>query len=366
MPRRDDPILLRKALSLWHMAAGHYPDVFVGWIGPALEKAAAVHERTPFDAILSYCPPETNVVLGSRLARRLGIPWVVYFADLYGFHLPSRTAAPAARLRIAAHRRWLRPAARSVAVSPAMAAYVERTYGVPTDLVLVGFDETEFDGRPRPRDGRLVVSHIGSIYPWVQRPGLFFDGLDALLRTIPEARDHVTVRLVGSKCEDALRDLLRGRASEAICEVLPKVDSRRAVELVRESDALVAFSLVEGHGLGTLSYPTKVFEALGAGRPILLVPPDGDWVDRLLRDTGGGLTAGEPEGVARVLTRWYREWQAGARPGPVASRERVEGYTHAAQVRRLAAVLDAATMEAVNRRAAKAQRPVDVLRRTRA
>jgi hypothetical protein len=36
---------------------------------------------------MSYCPPETNHVVGQRVARALDVPWVPFFGDMWGFFL---------------------------------------------------------------------------------------------------------------------------------------------------------------------------------------------------------------------------------------------------------------------------------------
>jgi hypothetical protein len=177
---------------------------------------------------------------------------------------------------------------------------------------------------------------VGSIYPHLQRPGILFDGLDAFLAHHPEAATRLVVRLVGTKCDDTLRTLLRDRPSAAVCEVLPKVASRHAVDLVRASDAVLAFSLVESHGLGTLSYPSKVFEAFGAKRRVLLIPSDGDWVDRLLKETGARRPT--TRRVARVLLHVMANDSTGTL-APCGRPDALVAHV-AAQARAPAAVLD--------------------------
>ena len=94
--------------------------------------------------------------------------------------------------------------------------------------------------------------------------------------------------------------------------ILPKVSPDAAVGHVVDSDAVLAFNCTaHRRGHGTMSYPTKVFEALGAGRPILAIPPDGDWVDALLARTRGGVTAATSLDTAAVLDRWLSEWSVG-------------------------------------------------------
>lgn len=346
-PRADDWPPVRKALSLAQMMAGRFPDDFIGWARAAEDRAARIRAVTPFDVVLPYCPPETNVVAGSRIARRLRVPSVPFFGDLYGFFLaPLPPRSPGAAFRRRVHRRWMRPAAACMAVSPYMVDYLHRTFGVPSSLVLAGFEPADWrnghDGAPQ-RGERFVASHVGSIYPWDQRPGILLDGLDRLLARRPDLASRMAVRLVGSKCDAYLRDAIRGRPCEAIVQVLPKVRSTEAVSLVRRSHALFVFNCTAHRDRhGTMSHPTKIFEAFGAGRPVLAMPPDGDWVDRLLTRTGGGTSAATPADVARVLLEWFESWNRTGRVEYAPHTDRIAELTTERQTERLAAVLSTA------------------------
>lgn len=335
--------MIRKSARLWRMLSGNYPDEFISWAGPAVAEGIRLAGRRPIDAIISYCPPETNHVVGSRLARRLGVPWVPFFGDLYGFLKPSLPPhSVEGFLRMAWHRRCLAPAAACAAVSPAMVDFLSRTYRKPVELVHTGFNHA---GAVEPAAAagreRLVVSHIGSLYPGDQRPEVFLDGLDRLLERHPEVERRLEVRFVGSKCDDRLRAMLDGRRGGAVCRVQPKVDSRTALSLVRNSDVLLAFTCTAHRDrFGTLSYPTKIFEAFGAQKPVLAVPADGDWVDDLLARTGGGVSARDAEEVAARLWEWFSTW---TRDGLVPYHGRpdvIAEFSLERQVERLARLLD--------------------------
>jgi hypothetical protein len=339
------PWPLRKAASLATLMVGAYPDEFVGWTRPAVDAARALGRRSRIDAVLSYCPPESNHIVGQRVARALHVPWVPFFGDLWGFFLaPLPTFSPGAIIRKAYHHRWLAQAAACAAVSPYMAKYLAGTYRKRAELILTGFDPTEFGHPTRdpaaPRE-RLIISHIGSLYPGDQRPEIFFDGLDGLLRRHPEVEPHLEVRFVGSKCDAWLHALLRGRPGQRVCAIREKVSSTTAVSLVADSNVLLVFNCsAYRRGHGTMSYPTKIFEGFGARRPVLAIPPDGDWMDELLARTGAGTSARDAEAVAAVLWDWFSSWR---RDGTVPYRGRpaaLEAFTLDRQVARLAALLD--------------------------
>jgi glycosyltransferase involved in cell wall biosynthesis len=354
MPRATDPWPIRKTLSLWHMLAAAYPDEFIDWAQPAVDAAVALSRHTPFDAVLTYCPPETNLVVGSRLARILGVPWIPFFGDLYGFFLaPLSTWSPASMIRRRYHHHWFAAAAGSLSVSPYMVEYLARTYGKPSGLVLTGFEPGEFEAVPDAPTSRdtFVVSHVGSLYPGNQRPEVFFEGLDGLLKAHPEAVPRMEVRFIGSKCDSYLKTLVAGRPAALVTRILPKVPSTAVADCLSESHALLAFNCTaHRHGHGTMSYPTKVFEAFGARRPVLAIPPDGDWMDALLARTGGGTTAGDPASVAALLWDWFSSWNAGDPVPCGASTEAVAAFTVRRQTERLADFLHDVTAARANTR----------------
>lgn len=336
--------LAGKFRRLGRIFFGPYPDEFVGWVRPAVAAGLRVARDNRIDAIMSYCPPETNHLVARRLALRLDVPWVPFFGDLDGFlDAPLPRYSLEGALRRKWHRWCLAPAAACAGISPSMASYLARTYRKRTELIHTGFDPHDFpESRgPIPARPRFVVSHIGSVYPGDQRPEIFFDGLDLLLARRPEIASRIEVRFVGSKCDDGLHAMLAGRPAARVCAVEPKVDSATAIGLVRDSDALLAFTCTHHRDRhGTLSYPTKIFEAFGARRPVLAVPADGDWVDELLTRTAGGVSARDAADVAAVLAEWFLAWSRDGRVPYQGRSDEIADFSRDRQVERLGQLLD--------------------------
>jgi glycosyltransferase involved in cell wall biosynthesis len=188
-----------------------------------------------------------------------------------------------------------------VAVSEAIAQ--EMSTRAPRARVVTipnGADFDDFAELPYSPAERFRITHAGSFFG--QRDPRPF--LTALARV-----DGVLARFVGD-FRTADRDWAAGMMDRI--ELIPFATRRRALELERDSEALLLLIPdAGGRGRGILS--GKVFEYLAAGRPILaLVPPDGAAAS-LIRETGAGAVVApdDIEGIERELRSLRDRFAAG-------------------------------------------------------
>jgi len=339
------PALTRRTLSLLSPTFGDFPDAFRGWVEPAVRAGLALLAREHVDAICSLCPPATAHVVASEIARRSGLPWVAQFDDLYSFHLERQRRAAWRPYADRRHREWMRPATLAGAITPAMLAYVARTYGLAGDVVVVGYDPEESPHIERQPRGRLRLAYTGSIYPGDQRPEMLFAALDRVVRERGESNAPLELILAGTGRDEELEASLASfPAAARACRFVGRVPPRDALRIQREADALVLLNCTNpSPDEGTLSYPAKAFEYLNAERPILALPRDpGGWGDRLLETTHAGTTAASADAAAAVLSQWLSEWE---RTGGIAysgDRDEIERYSQPRQAAALGRLLDRA------------------------
>ena len=336
--RWTPPALTRRALSLFAPTFGDFPDAFRGWVDPAVRVGVELARREHVDAICSLCPPASAHVVASEIAKRTALPWVAQFDDLYSFHLERQRRSAWRPYADRRHREWMRRATLAGAITPAMLAYVKRTYGLDGDVVMVGFDPDENPTVERRRQSRFQLVYTGSVYPGDQRPELLFDALDRVVRASNSKQPPIELVLAGTGRDDDLRDMLAAfPAAARATRFVGRLAPMDALRLQREADALVLLNCTNpSPDEGTLSYPAKTFEYLNAGRPILAIPNDpGGWGDRLIRTTNTGITADSSETASEILTRWIAEWSVS---GSVAYRGDTEAIAQFSQPRQAAAL----------------------------
>jgi glycosyltransferase involved in cell wall biosynthesis len=192
-----------------------------------------------------------------------------------------------------------------------------------------GSDFDDFDGLAyQSSSSRFRITHTGSFFG-KRDPRPF---LTALSRV-----DGVVARFVGD-----FRSADREWSAKILdrMELIPYAPHRQALELQRESEALLLLIPdAGGRGRGVLS--GKVFEYLAAERPILaVVPPEGAAAE-LLRATGAGVVVApdDVDGIERELTALRDRWRAGALEPVTLSDEWRAKVSRRARVQELADLL---------------------------
>lgn len=315
------------------------PDPRLGWIPFAV--LAGLRWAPEADVVVSANPPASAHLAAALVAGITRRPWVADFHDPWS--LPSYEPwrgrwRPAVDRRL--ERAVLRRADRVVATTRWLAGYLAgRGAGDRVRVVPNGYDPAEHAVAARPDDA-FTVLHAGAFYG-PRSPEPLLEAVAEALETEPAMRTSLRLRL--RDWQDARNAALLEAATrrlglEDVVERVPPVPRRDALAAMHRAAVLVLVTdPVEG-GRGLI--PIKLFEYLGAGRPILaLAPPDGE-AGRLVRQAGGVVAdPSDVAGAAGALIRLYRSWRSGEdghRPNP----EVVEAHRWDRLAGLLARVLD--------------------------
>ena len=314
------------------------PDENVSWNLTAIPAALRIVRDEGIDVVITSSPPTSVHLVGAAVKAATGARWVADLRDSLVAHPHRRSESPLVRAKEKTGEGVARLVARSadavVAVSSAIVDEVRELK--PRGRVATianGCDFDDFAGLEyRPGD-RFRITHTGS----------FFGKRDPrpFLTALAESRVDAVARFVGD-FRTADREWAEQRGLGDRLELHPYVPRRRALELQRDSEALLLLIPdAQGRGRGVLS--GKVYEYLAAERPILAaVPPDGA-AAALLRETGAGIVVAPEDvrGMREALSQLERRFRAGRLNGtPLAPAAR-ERLSRRARVEELADLLRA-------------------------
>jgi glycosyltransferase involved in cell wall biosynthesis len=315
-----------------------HPDPQIGWVPGAWRRGLARIRRGGIHALFSTSAPMSAHLIALALKRATGLPWVADFRDEW-YENPDR-AMPTPlhrRLHYRLEARVVREADHVIAAAPAFCRLLAKHRGaVRCDPVLMGYDPEDF-GMAGPhgvlRSGRFILAFAGLFYASF-RPTALLQAIGDLLETGDIPRDGFLLRFVGANTpEDVPAALPSG-----VVEFTGFLPHAEALAQLAAADALL---LLLSRERGRDVIPSKTFEYLGAGKPILaLVPPDGE-VARILKRTGGAAVVDvhDRNGIRDALLSLYRGWQHGTCTLRRNSDEVVR-YSQPVQVGRLGVILD--------------------------
>ena len=309
--------------DFWRYVAA--PDEKIGWVPFAVRAGARIIKQQPVDAIYVSGKPFSSFLIGEKLSRRFGIPWVMDLRDLWTLNPRIR---PKNRLHGFVNprleRRLVRNAALVVANTPGNRIdFVESFPECPAEKFVAitnGYDEDDFVNINGKKYDRFTIGYSGTLYCGkgsarnkdvydTYSPRYLFQALTELFREDPEMANRTELLFTGSSC-NKIGPFVAEYGLESNVRSLGWVTYADSLEVVKRSH-LVPLLLSSGQdSAGWI--PSKLFQFLGAGTPILALVPEGD-VANIVRETSGGtvVAVNNVEQIKMAIREAYLGYKVG-------------------------------------------------------
>ena len=304
--------LLQKVSS--RLARAMWIGTEAGWTSAAWRACAGLHPGA-VDVILASGPPYGAFVLAARLSAKLQAPFILDYRDLWTLS-PHRQGVPPQWL-VRREQRVLSAADGVLVVSEAMADCLQQRFGLASrpHLTTNGFDPEDFAGiQPAAFEGFAVV-YAGNFY----RPKRVIEPVLAAIRLANQnatgARRPIRLHYYGKETS-YVKEAAKVVGAH-LWTVTHGVVSREIVlAAMKGAGAAAVITSVEAHASPQDSsiLTGKLFEALGAGAPVLLVAPPNTEVVRVVETSRRGRAFGGAQ-VAEMAD-WLRQLADGRVQSP--------------------------------------------------
>jgi glycosyltransferase involved in cell wall biosynthesis len=306
-PTRPPENTLRRTLRRHYLGMIHIPDPRADWVRTAIPAGRQLIEQAKPEIIFASAPPNTGLIVASRLARAYNLPWVADFRDLWVDNPYYDEPGWRKRVDAVLERQVLRQAAGLVTVSPTSAEQLRRRHGKGATVVYNGYAEEDFPSHwPEAEAGEiLTIRYMGSIYRGFRDPSALFAGISLLPDHL---RARINVEFFSDEGDAVLAAAAAYRVENAVT-VKPRIPYRQALQRQMKADLLLLLQASDQRDEGNL--PAKLFEYLYARRPILLIGYEHGIAARLVTERGAGLVSNSPAEIRDQLERWLAVKQAG-------------------------------------------------------
>ena len=280
------------------------PDEKWVWIHAASRAARSVARTGKFDVLASFGQPWSDHLIGLRVQRATGLPWVAHFSDPW-------VDSPYLRGRRWQVRLWQRMEADVVRHANALvftnsqtADRVMRKYPAEwrrkAHVVPHGFDPAEQPERSAAEnDDRLTIVYTGRFYDGIRTPEPLLRALARLAERRPIARE-LRVAFVGTPVVSHHR-LAARLGLDAIVEFAGRVTFAESTRRAAAADVLL---LIDAPADENLFLPSKLIDYLPLDKPILALTPACGASADLIRALGYPvIPPGEEDTIAAEVER---------------------------------------------------------------
>jgi glycosyltransferase involved in cell wall biosynthesis len=307
------------------------PDNKIGWKRRAVAKALELHAETPFDLIFATAPPFTDFLIGRAIKRKIDKPLVLDYRDPWVDYPFKFYLTPFHKWRhIVLERKALRASSHVVTTNRRVKEEIIRRYGFLTyhdiDIISQGFDPEDFpptvvrSKKKVPQVSRagekMRVTYAGVF--WEDRiPDHFLQALHDLFEEKPRLRGRIEARFIGTFRDENLKIVTRLGLQDAV-RILGYLPHPQCVKELVDSDLLW---MVAGDDFGS---PGKVFEYIGAGKPILGLVPEGYLKTTILEAGGKAVPPTDVAAIKNALEQFFVLFEKHQLSGP--AKDVIERY----------------------------------------
>ncbi|MFW5892304.1 MAG: hypothetical protein ACOCUQ_02755 [Bacteroidota bacterium] len=264
-------------------------------------------KKNKYDLILAIDSPHYHIKLAKFLHQKTGIPYVCDFRDLPNNQMLSSNNSLSIKDKINLNlyvlylKKWLRKCIFISSTSQIWADYYGKIGKNNAYEITNGFEE-EIIFNANQNSNLFTIMHTGRLYS-NQDWSIIAKGI----RKFKEQANPKNFQVVFAGIRIDAQSIIK-KIKVEIPDNIVTYGWLTKNEIVRLQNNCHIFILSSWNGyIGV--YSGKIFEYLGARKPILFAPGDyGDVIDQLLIRTKAGVCAYTPDEVCNYITKKYTEW----------------------------------------------------------
>jgi glycosyltransferase involved in cell wall biosynthesis len=318
-----------------------HPDEQIGWVPAAYAAGLRLVRRHHIKAIYSTSAPMSCHLIAYLIKKKTGLPWIADFRDEWyenpDFDFPTDFHR---RKHFALEKMVVDAADRVIAAAPGFCRFLSKheRYASKCTTVYRGYDPDDFlpfvrkPSVPSSAGRPFTIGFSGLFYAAFRPTGI----LAAVSSLIDEGRipaENIRLLFVGANSPDETGYSDR----HGICRFTGFVPHREAIGYVMVSDALL---LLLSRARGDYVVPSKTFEYIASGKPILAAVPAQGEAASIVRHARAGLVVDfdDPAGLRGGVLRLYERWLSGE-PWPDREQNALNFFNLREQTRRFSEIL---------------------------
>ncbi len=290
-------------LSYYYRKLTNIPDRTIGWYPTAIREGHKLFQTWSPDIIFTTVPPFTSLLVASKLAKIVDVPWVADYRDLWSDHGYYGGSDTRKKIDRFIEKRALSNCSGLITVTESWVELLKNARNMPVELAMNGFDPDDFD-KIKPNalyPDHLTILYAGALYQGKRDPLKLFEAMAKM----GEDAKKIKVLLYTEFGEDELSDEQRKVIEEndlkdqVVCSTyIPQAELH---SIMAGTDILMLLRWDDKRENSVIA--GKLFEYIGADKPILSVGgTEGEAAD-IIRGNDFGLVSNDVDEIAAYLMK---------------------------------------------------------------
>lgn len=288
-------------LSYYYRKITNIPDRTIGWYPTAVKEGRKLFQNWAPDIIFTTVPPFTSLIVASKLARIIDVPWVADYRDLWSDHGYYSGSDLRKKIDKFIEKRALSNCSGLVTVTDSWVKLLKNARNMPVELAMNGFDPDDFENiKPKTLyPDHLTILYAGALYQGKRDPLKLFQALAKMGEDAKKVKVLLYTEFGKDELSDEQRKVIKDNNLEdqIVCSTyipqaeLHSIMAATNILLLLRWDDKRENSVIAG----------KLFEYIGAGKQILSVGGrEGEAAD-IIRDNNFGLVSNDEDEIAEYL-----------------------------------------------------------------
>jgi glycosyltransferase involved in cell wall biosynthesis len=273
-------------LSIWVRGNFFIPDARCLWVKPVVKQLSAYLKDNPVDAIITTGPPHSVNRIGYLLKKKFNLPWIADFQDPWtqvDYYQHFKISSWAHKRHRKMENQVFDNADLITIVSDSWKIDLKKIGAKDVEVIPLGYDPDDFTNSV-DLDSYFTISHLG-LLGQDRNPSSFLKVVKDLCTEDQSFAEQFRLQLVG-KVNVELQNQITDLKLEEQVIYRGQVNRMEALKMMQASHLLLLLLNKAGNVSGRI--PGKVFEYIGAKRPILSLGPEGTDIGRMLHQSNSG------------------------------------------------------------------------------
>ena len=290
----------------------YIPDARKGWNTFAYKKTKELLDKEKFEAIITSSPPHSTQLLGLKLKKETGLPWIADLRDPWTdiYYYKTMLHLGYAKRKDAAYEKTVLENADEILVvsDPIKRIFLSKSDKINPEKIHVipnGYDHADFDMTSSSPDNSFLITYTGTLAANYGVENFFYACAE-----IKKENSNLPLRFrFAGEIEDSIRQLINKVGISDNVEYVGYIPHKESVKCLLNSTALLLAipRIKDNEGILT----GKLFEYLASRKPIICVGPVNGDAAKIIEECKAGNTFdySEKENLKRYLQTLINTWK---------------------------------------------------------